>query len=186
MAKSSNDTVFSLTLTEVVIILFFTVILLFALKDIPPEDVDCPLDDPNCVVSVGDDDEDDEEDDINICGPGDICFGKCLQVSKEENSRGYYYLYTILIDQKDFIVKLGEDNEKVRSEFNNLPSSARTLIGVHSEVSFRNLSDPILKYELEQKCRYFVKTNYSEPTSAKELNNGLKTIDEYFLSMKPE
>ena len=185
MAKSSNETVFSLTLTEVVIILFFTVILLFALKDIPPEDVDCPLDDPNCDVIVGED-EDDEEGE-HICGPGDICFGKCLQVSKEENSRGYYYLYTILIDQKNFIVKLGEDNEKVRSEFNNLPSSARTLLdGVHSEVSFRNLSDPILKYELEQNCRYFVKTDYSESTSAKELNNGLKTIDEYFLSMKPE
>lgn len=182
MAKNSNETVFSLTLTEVVIILFFTVILLFALKDIPPE-ADCPLDDPKCVVGGPDKDE--------VCVLGIGCFDRCLKVTKEINPREYLYLYNISVDQTNYLVRLGDDHPNVRSELDSMPSSARELLeGSHSEIAFRNLSKSILEYTTKQKdkeeqCLYYVKSEFSDKTTASQWNRGSKTIDEFYVSLKP-
>ena len=178
MAKSSNETVFSLTLTEVVIILFFTVILLFALKDIKPV---CLLDDPTCTVGG--------EDEVCVLGIG--CYDRCLKVTTEINPREYLYLYNITVDQTNYLVRLGDDHPNVRSELDSMPSSARELLeGSHSEIAFRNLSKSILEYTTKQKdkeeqCLYYVRSEFSNTTTASQWNRGSKTIDEFYVSLKP-
>ena len=172
MAKSSNETVFSLTLTEVVIILFFTVILLFALKDIKPI---CLLDDPTCTVG-GDE----------VCVLGIGCYDRCLKVTKEINPREYLYLYNILVDQTNYLVRLGDDHPNVRSELDSMPLSARKLLeGPHSETKFRELSQSIAEHSKQRKCLYYVKSEFSDTTTASQWNRGLKTIDEFYVSLKP-